>query len=104
MIDETPDLQYLNTCYLVLARQLAASDPERARVVLGLKYDTAERLRDLSLPAIQRIAGQFEVLLIEPRFSQRFWHNLIDAAQSGEEADIERVRAQATLLAASGQQ
>lgn len=97
----TPDLQFLNFCYLVLARQLAATDPERARVVLGIKQDTAARLRDLSIPAIRNLAAQFDVLLFEPRFTPRFWRRLMDAAQSGAETDIDLVRAQAALLAAS---
>ncbi|MCB1860386.1 MAG: flagellar transcriptional regulator FlhD [Gammaproteobacteria bacterium] len=90
------DVVDLNLLWLIKARELAESDPDKAVIVLGLDADLVSELSTLSLGELASIASS-GVLQFRPRFREALWQHILERRGS---ASIS-VRLQTLLMAAS---
>ena len=92
------DFSKLNHQYLIQARDLAKSDPERAAVLLGMPIKLAHALADLSPNALVEMT-RIKLPLIVPRQEPLWWSRLFNAAREGQSAEIQAVLQHASLIA-----
>ena len=90
------DVVDLNLLWLIKARELAESDPDKAVIVLGLDAGLVSELSTLSLGELASIASS-GVLQFRPRFRSLLWQHILERRGS---ASIS-VRLQTLLMAAS---
>lgn len=94
------DIVELNERYLVLAREIARTDLELARVQLGISATVAHRLQDLTMQQIKTAVQIPGVLLFKLRGGNDFWSRFLDAAAAQDRSSIEVAGVLVATLAA----
>lgn len=95
------DFSRVNLQYLICARDLARSYPERAAVLLGATADLVRLLAELE-PAVLVAVTEVRAPLLVLRQELWWWGRLFTALQTGRPDEWQAVLAQAGLIIANG--
>lgn len=95
------DIRQLNVMYLVTARDLCRRAPEQAPVLLGIEHSVVSKLAEMPVANLVKAAEAPGVLTFAGRFTTTFWRDLLDAANSGRDSEIEAAGNHATMMAAA---
>lgn len=95
------DFSRVNLQYLICARDLARSYPERAAVLLGATADLVRLLAELE-PAVLVAVTEVRAPLLVLRQELWWWDRLFTALQTGRPDEWQAVLAQAGLIIANG--
>ena len=95
------DFSRVNLQYIICARDLARSYPERAAVLLGATDDLVRRLAELDPAALVAVTAVKAPLLVI-RQESWWWNRLFIALRTGQTDELRAVLEQAGLMIADG--
>ena len=92
------DFSRINLQYLIVARELARFDPERAPVLLGTGDAYTRLLAEIPAESIALLSS-VRVPLVVPRQADWWWNRLLTALSEGQPGELEPMLEHVELLA-----
>ena len=93
------DLANINLTNLFYARDLINRDLKKACFVLGIDKELAERMRNIPLETLHRMAAS-RVFLFRFRFSDKgtYWENFLNTMEEGSDEQLEMSHLHTVLM------